>query len=519
MRNISIIFIVAALVVALTTSVDAKRASGRKSSRSSGKISASKERRQAGNSQSRKSITTKRSSRSSTGRSRSLTGSSRSSTGRSRSLTGSSRSSTGRSRSFTGRSRSSTSRSRSSTGRSRSFTGRSRSSTGRSVKSPSVEVRKSNGKGNVRKTVVKPRTITNKRRSSGKSPVQRGRSNNYSSVKRRPVVLPSLQRRPVRRPAMRPSLRRRPVRRPVILPSLRRQRVRRYYPAPYHRRAVVFLHNPFGSHFGFYFSFGNYRHYRYRPYRSCYSYWRRPHRVIYIYEPATPVVIEERIVVQPPKRVIIQPSSEYVSGQEKLIGELLFGETYQRTLAAEGLAQYRDIASIAALVDALVNDAESTVRQTAAESLGKIESPLAYEFLLRSAQAESDVNVKYASGAAAKQIKEVYGEKNLAVSDEFGPMNQGKAELGEYLEQLRFGSPHERTEAAKKLIDHKGTQATAGLIDALINDSEKDVRIEAAKTLGKTADAIVLPFLEAAREDGEEEVRQQADLATKEIHK
>ena len=502
MRNKSIIFIVAALVVALTTSADAKRASGRESSRSSsGKISASKEPRQAENSE---SITTNRSSRSSAGRSQSSTGRSQSSTGRSRS-------STGRSQSSTGRSQSSAGRSQSSTGRSRSFTGR-------SVESRSVEVRKSNIKSNVRKTVVKPSSITDKRQSSGKSPVQRGRSNNYSPVRRSPVVLPSLHKRPVFRPAILPSLRRRPVRRPVILPSLRKNRVR-YYPAPYHRRAVVYLHNPFSSHFGFYFSFGSYSHYRYRPYRSCLSYWRVPHRVIYIYEPATPVVIEERIVVQPPKRVIIQPSSEYVSSQEKLIGELLFGETYQRTLAAEGLEEYRDIASIAALVDALINDAESTVRQTAAESLGKIESPLAYEFLLRSAQAEIDVNVKHASGEAAKQIKEVYGEKNLPVIDEFGPMNQGKSELGEYLEQLRFGSPHERAEAAKKLIDHKGTQATAGLIDALINDSEKDVRKEAAKTLGRTADTIALPFLESARDDSEQDVQQQADLALKEIHK
>ena len=166
----------------------------------------------------------------------------------------------------------------------------------------------------------------------------------------------------------------------------------------------------------------------------------------------------------------------------------------------------------------MINDVEPTVRQAAAKSLGKIESPAAYEPLLRSVQAERDENVRYAASDAAGHIKDVYGSENLPVSDEFPPMNQGKSELGEYLEQLRFGSPYEREKAAKKLIDHKGTQAVAGLIDALVNDSEKDVRQEAAKTLGSIADNIALPFLEAARDnDSAANVRHQADLAVQKI--
>ena len=110
------------------------------------------------------------------------------------------------------------------------------------------------------------------------------------------------------------------------------------------------------------------------------------------------------------------------------------------------------------------------------------------------------------------------GQEQIYVSERFPPMNEGKPELGRYLEDLRLGSADQRRNAAKELRNYIGTQAVAALTNTLINDPDESVREETAESLGKITDRMALPFLEAARlSDPDKDVREEADEAIDKI--
>jgi len=265
------------------------------------------------------------------------------------------------------------------------------------------------------------------------------------------------------------------------------------------------------------FYFGVHRPY-YSWYRLHYG-WYRPYRPIYVYGVTSPVVIREYVTVSEPGVVAVQPESEAYTTHEKLMGQLLFAQDEKRVEAAKGLAEYKDISTVAALADALINDANYQVRAAAAESLGEIADPASYEVLLRSADAEQSETVQQAAQAAAENIGKAHDTDKLYVTPEFPPMNNGKENLATYMEQLRFGSDDERKKAAKKLQDYPGTQAVTALINVLINDPDKDVRKEAAHCLGEIGDRMPLPFLDAvSTNDPEKSVREEAKDAIEEIH-
>ena len=277
---------------------------------------------------------------------------------------------------------------------------------------------------------------------------------------------------------------------------------------PYRRshhghHGTIFLHGGIG--FGYPF----YSYYPYYPYYSSY-YYRYPFSPVYIYKSSPPIVVKESVVDQ---------HSPYGTRQGQLTDEVLRGEADKRREAAEGLAEYENEAAMAVLIDALINDADPGVRAAAAASLGKIGDSKVYEALLRSAEVDPDEKVQEAARESANGIKEAVGDRELSVSSVFPPMNQGKPELAEYLEDIRFGTASTREEAVKKLAKHEGTQAVAALINTLINDPEGDVREEAAESLGIIGDRIALPFLKLASDgDGDKSVRKQAEKAVKKIH-
>lgn len=98
-------------------------------------------------------------------------------------------------------------------------------------------------------------------------------------------------------------------------------------------------------------------------------------------------------------------------------------------------------------------------------------------------------------------------------------MNNGKVQLADYLEDLRFGDAEVRQKAADKLDDYEGGQPVAALINILINDPVSDVREQAAKTLGKIGDRMAIGFLKAAKyNDTEESVRKDANKAIDKIY-
>ena len=224
------------------------------------------------------------------------------------------------------------------------------------------------------------------------------------------------------------------------------------------------------------------------------------------------------MIISEQSPVAVQEEDLWSSEQEKWINQALVGPPAEREAAVRELAGYETIASVAALMDALINDSEAGVRRAAAQSLGVVGDPATFEILWRSVEADGEESVRDAARAAAQKIAESYDLHKPQVA-KFPPMNQGKMELGEYLEDLRLGGTSVRQKAAKKLRDHAGTQAVAALINALINDPDAKVREEAAESLGKMADRMALDFLKAAREsDSEKDVREEAEEAVEDIY-
>jgi HEAT repeats len=249
-------------------------------------------------------------------------------------------------------------------------------------------------------------------------------------------------------------------------------------------------------------------------YLSCYLYRPWPETVI-IHEP---VVVERHVIVREPETIIVQEADEGAHRQEKLIGQLLLAQPDDRESAACELSQFEGVAVVAALVDAMINDAEVKVRTASAVSLGKIADPLAFEALIRSSMAEQDKAAIEAATVAVQNIRDKMGQEQIYVSERFPPMNEGKPELGRYLEDLRLGSADQRRHAAKELRNYIGTQAVAALTNTLINDPDESVREETAESLGKITDRMALPFLEAARlSDPDKDVREEADEAIDKI--
>ena len=267
----------------------------------------------------------------------------------------------------------------------------------------------------------------------------------------------------------------------------------------------------------------NYRHYRKHrsravihvfgiwDYTPCYVYPLI--RTVSVFEPLDRVIVAGGVTITEPLVTVRSEREVWSSLHEKLLVQTLIGSAPEREDAVRQLAAFDSVASVAVLIDAMINDAEPQVRAAAAASLGTIGDPLAYEALLRSAAAEHDETVRSAAFASAEIMEQLYDLERPDMLT-FPPMNSGKRSLGEYLEDLRLGEAKAREKAAAELEDHAGTQAVVALLDALINDPDDDVREAAAEALGEIGDGMAIDFLrEAMRTDVEDDVRDEAQKA------
>ncbi|MCP4711101.1 MAG: HEAT repeat domain-containing protein [Planctomycetes bacterium] len=331
---------------------------------------------------------------------------------------------------------------------------------------------------------------------------------------------------------------------------------RRSYPRPYgysssYPRVTTRVVRPIGIHvgigyngFGFGFNYGypypytypySYRYPRYRSVRyydpyyiptSSYYYNYAPYYapIVRIYNPVVPptqVIIKEVAVASPTQQVVMQEPvvDEGLPLQTQLIEGALRDGGEGRKAAVRGLGQFRNLHSVAVLVDVVINDVDAEVRAAAAMSLGEIGDPAGYEALLRSAASEHEESAKLAAEAAMAQIKLIAGEDSVYVSPKMPPMNTGDVELGQHLEALRFGDDPSRKEAADNLAGYPGTQSVAALIDTLMNDARDNVREASAESLGKLGDRIALPFLRATQiNDPDKSVREEASDAVEKIY-
>jgi len=251
----------------------------------------------------------------------------------------------------------------------------------------------------------------------------------------------------------------------------------------------------------------------------------RPHgpvvRVLVVGHPAPPpvvvaepVVVERTVVVREPAPVVVEEpaptvvreaepapvtksdvlSGAYFENQKNRMNDLIRSESPTvRAMAAEGLADQTPI--IAALIDALINDAESQVRGAAARSLGRLANPIAWAALKQSAKYDEEEAVRGESENAAKRIESLGAERP---EESALPMNTGDEKLAEYMTDLRYGNADDRADAAEDLDNEKGMQAVAALINAVVNDKDAKVRREAAASLGKIGDRMAVPFLQKA---------------------
>ncbi|MCK5270810.1 MAG: HEAT repeat domain-containing protein [Sedimentisphaerales bacterium] len=267
-------------------------------------------------------------------------------------------------------------------------------------------------------------------------------------------------------------------------------------------------------------------------YRGPYIYWRKPVRYHLPWNRPELVVTAQRtgglkyykhipevtlIKLRSEPTELIQPVS-FVPREQFLIESVLRRSRGDRILAIRELCDYKKITSVAVLTDALINDHNNDVRAEAAHALRVIGLPIAYEALVRAAASEKAPEVRAAIDEAMKTIKEKAGSEIPSIS-RIPPSRHGTQKLADYLDDLRYGRAKVRETAVEKLRSYKDTRVVAALINALINDPDKEVREEAAASLGEISDRMALPFLRSARNnDIENSVQKEARQAIREIH-
>ena len=176
-------------------------------------------------------------------------------------------------------------------------------------------------------------------------------------------------------------------------------------------------------------------------------------------------------------------------GTESLAKLLEAEDNAVRTAAAEALGNLADVRALDPLIRAL-EDEDRTVREKAAEALGKLGDTRAVDPLIRSLEDQRSV---YGAGKAAEALGKL-GDKRavepLIKSLDRGGLGVGKAvlALGQLADsravdplvaRARYGS----SVAAQALRNFDFRDAGLPLVEAL-NDSDTQVRANAAKSLG-----------------------------------
>ena len=109
---------------------------------------------------------------------------------------------------------------------------------------------------------------------------------------------------------------------------------------------------------------------------------------------------EEKLYVSPK----MPPMNEGIVELGIYLEDLRYGTAELRRKAADKLQEYKGTQSVAALLDALVNDADEKVREEAAESLGDLGDRMALPFLKWSRYNDPDKTVRKKAEEAVEEI-------------------------------------------------------------------------------------------------------------------
>ncbi|MBN1766742.1 MAG: HEAT repeat domain-containing protein [Sedimentisphaerales bacterium] len=231
------------------------------------------------------------------------------------------------------------------------------------------------------------------------------------------------------------------------------------------------------------------------------------------YMPIPPIIVPE--VPEKPRELV--QTVGYDSRLNFLIDTVRHRTTQDRLLAVQELSEHKHISSVAVLVDTLFNDRSLDVRIAAAQSLSRINLPMAYLPLMRAAGHEEDEKIRTAARTAARHIRE-NSDEDLPNEISAPAITHGDQKMADCIEEYIHGKADIRERAVEKLSKYQSNRAVAVLVHALINDSDEEIRAEAAESLGKIGDSMAVPFLESSRDhDLEKSVRNAAQKALDKI--
>lgn len=237
--------------------------------------------------------------------------------------------------------------------------------------------------------------------------------------------------------------------------------------------------------------------------------------------PAVPVI--------PPTPVTHATSSARpVAAVAALVTALADPDVEVRRAAVHSLGQLGDTTVVAALTQALANDADEGVRRAAAWALGQLEQASAVPALSAALRHDHDLEVRRNCAWALGQIEDASAVDALgAVLNDPDAELRKKAvwALGQIesvrsvpllIPVLRDADPDARSQAAWALGQIESKDATEALSNAA-SDSSREVRSQIAWALGQIEDARAVPALTRLLRDPVAQVRKQAAWALGQI--
>jgi len=219
-----------------------------------------------------------------------------------------------------------------------------------------------------------------------------------------------------------------------------------------------------------------------------------------------------------------QPAQDVRGDFATLIAMLQMQDASMREHAAEALGRLGDRRAVEPLMDAVLHDRDASVREHAATALGMLGDARASEVLARAAQADPDARVREHAATAASRpgdpaavqslIDAVLNGENPAVREHaataLGELGDPAARDPLIAATLEDANARVREHAAVALGRVGGERACDVLLGVMHGGDVEEVRAHAAYALGLTGDARALEPLLAALQDASARMRANA---------
>ncbi|MGD2136604.1 MAG: HEAT repeat domain-containing protein [Gemmatimonadales bacterium] len=191
-----------------------------------------------------------------------------------------------------------------------------------------------------------------------------------------------------------------------------------------------------------------------------------------------------------------QPRQDVQDDFATLVAMLRMRDASMREHAAEALGRLGDQRAVEPLMNVVLNDADASVREHACTALGLLGDSRAVDVLSRAAQSDPSARVREHAASALSQLGDVEAVPSLIDA----VVNDRDAAVREH--------------AATALGGLGDPSAVPALIDAVLHDRSAEVREHAATALGQLGDRRARdPLVRVGRTDPDPEVREHAVVA------